>query len=273
MSGDYLDPETGEVVPRPRDPQIDAAKAILMEQLFTRDSEEVYYGRQVEIMLEGQFFHWITKKALNELRQEGRIVQSEETTSQFTAHFYHHPRYRFPRRKINAMVALISEYSAPDFGHALGHVGETLADTAFATVGFRIRGREIQEVDGQRWTQTGHDLDRLIERDGIRYGVEVKNQLGYIDRDEFDAKLAMCQFLGIRPFFIVRAMPKSYIYEVVQRNGFVLVLNNQHYPLLANDLMVRVRNQLQLPVAMIRSLPDTALNRFEAWHQNQLPAV
>lgn len=273
MSRDYLDPETGEIIQRPRDPQIDAAKAVLMEQFFTQDTDEVYYGRQLEILLEGQFFHWITKKALNELWAERRIILSEETTSQFTAHLYHHPRYRYPRRKINEIVSLVSEYSTHEFGQALGHVGETLADVAFATVGFRIRGREIQEVDGNRWSQTGHDLDRLIERDGIRYGVEIKNQLGYIDKDEFDTKLAMCQFLGIRPFFVAREMPKSYIFEVYKRGGFALILKNQHYPMLANDLMVRVRQRLKLPVAMIRALPDTALHRFENWHQNQLPNV
>lgn len=273
MSFDYIDPETGELTQRPRDSQIDAAKAILMDKFFQDGSEDVYYGRQLEVLLEDTFFHWITKKALNELAEERMITRSEEETGQFTAHFYAPRRYRYPRRKIAETVALITAFSHHEFGKALGHTGETLMDVAFATIGFRLRARNVKEVDGRRWTSTGHDLDRLVERDGIRYGVEIKNQLGYIDKDEFDAKLAMCQFLGIRPFFVARAMPKSYIYEIVQRGGFALVLKNQHYPLLANDLMKRVQDRLSLPVAIITALPDTTLRRFESWHERQLPSV
>ena len=46
-------------------------------------------------------------------------------------------------------------------------------------------------------------------RDGVRYGVEVKNQLGYIDQTEFQIKLAMCVHFGIRPMFVTRAMPEN----------------------------------------------------------------
>jgi hypothetical protein len=48
---------------RPRDRFVDRAKNVLMQQFFQDDAKEVYYGRQLEIALEGTFFHWITKKA------------------------------------------------------------------------------------------------------------------------------------------------------------------------------------------------------------------
>ena len=99
-------------------------------------------------------------------------------------------------------------------------------------------------------------------RDGVRYGVEVKNQLGYIDQTEFQIKLAMCVHFGIRPMFVTRAMPKNYIYDVMRAGGFSLLTDNQNYPLLADDLARRVRSTLNLPVGVIQQFPVTALDHL-----------
>src|SRR5205807_6346552 len=42
----------------------------------------------------------------------------------------------------------------------------------------RLLDHKVSEVDERFWSETNHDLDFLIARDGVRYGVEVKNQLG-----------------------------------------------------------------------------------------------
>ena len=79
-----------------------------------------------------------------------------------------------------------------------------MLDAAVATTGFRIVQKKVKEVDGRVWTETNHDLDRLLERDGIRYGVEVKNQLGYIDQTELKVKLGMCRHFRVCPMFVAR---------------------------------------------------------------------
>jgi hypothetical protein len=107
----------------------------------------------------------------------------------------------------------------------------------------------------------------LIERDGIQYGIEIKNQLGYIDQTEFETKLAMMRFFGVRPMFIARMMPKNYINDVFKAGGFCLLLGDQHYPLLAAGLAKRVRDTLGLPTHAVKALPDTALKRFETFHE------
>jgi predicted RecB family endonuclease len=143
-------------------------------------------------------------------------------------------------------------------------------DAGFARIGFRIRQSKVREVDGRRWVETDHDLDRLVERDGIRYGVEIKNQLGYIEQTEFKTKLAMCEFFDVRPMFVARMMPKNYISDVARAGGFSLIFANQHYPLMSDNLARRVRERLQLPVLSIRELPDTTLSRFEDWHMRKV---
>jgi hypothetical protein len=93
------------------------------------------------------------------------------------------------------------------------------------------------------------------EADGVRYGVEIKNTLPYIDQTEFEIKMEMCRYFAVRPMFITRMMPRNYINTVARAGGFSLVLRNQHYPLMAEDLARRVRNRLKFPVVSIRQLP------------------
>jgi hypothetical protein len=262
--------EDDEEVYRPRDAKIDEAKNVLMSEYFPENGTGVYYGRQLEIWLERTFFHWITKKGLNELFKEGRIGFKSEKAGHLKAHFYYPRRHRYPRRQIKKTLSLIAQFSDPEFTRALGHHGELLVDSGFANIGFRIIQRKVREVDGKRWTETNHDLDRLIIRDGERYGVEIKNQLGYIDQTEFQKKLNMCRHFGVRPMFITRMMPKSYNYEVYKAGGFSLILVNQHYPLMAGNLAKRVRERLKLPVMSISQLPDMTMRRFEAWHENKV---
>jgi hypothetical protein len=80
----------------------------------------------------------------------------------------------------------------------------------------------------------------------------------------------MCRYFGVKPMFITRMMPKNYIYEVYKAGGFSLILENQHYPLMAENLAKRVRERLKLPVLSISQLPDTTMQRFEEWHQKKL---
>jgi hypothetical protein len=257
---------------RPRDRVIDEAKVVIMERLFRDDTKEVYYGRQVEIALERQFFHWITNRALNELAASREILFASDETKPYAPHFYWPRRHRYPKRQMADIGRLVAEFSEPGFTHALGQHGEMLADIGFADIGFRVLARTVREVDGRVWTATGHNLDRLIvrEADGVRYGVEIKNTLPYIDLTEFQVKIAMCRHFGVRPLFITRMMPRNYNFTLIGEGGFSLILGTQHYPLMAEDLARRVRARLNFPVACIRQLPDTALKRFHDWHLKHL---
>jgi hypothetical protein len=267
--GDDYDYEPAEPE-RPRDRKIDEAKAVLMEEYFSGGTN-VYYARQLEIWKEKQFFHWITSRALRELAEEREIGFTDAQAGTHRAHFYRPLRHRYARRQITEILKLIAEFSDPTFTRALGRHGEMLVESGLARTGFRILQHKVKEVDGRAWTETNHDLDFLIVCDGVRYGVEVKNQLGYIDQTEFQIKLAMCAHFGIRPMFVTRAIPANYFYDVVKAGGYSLVTENQNYPLLADDLARRVRSTLKLPVRVIQQFPDTALVRFEQWHERHLP--
>jgi hypothetical protein len=88
------------------------------------------------------------------------------------------------------------------------------------------------------------------------YGVEVKNTLGYMDYEEFQTKIRLCQFLGVRPVFAVRMLPRTWIRELIAVGGFALVLRYQLYPWTHRELARRVARELGLPVDAPRSLAD-----------------
>src|ERR1039457_7249473 len=101
----YFDPEERE--PRRRDRKIDEAKEVLLAEFSPDGADQVCYGRQLEIWLEGRFSHWITKKALNELAGERKITMVVEKHGDITAHMYVPRRHRYPRRQIGEVIRLI----------------------------------------------------------------------------------------------------------------------------------------------------------------------
>ena len=44
---------------------------------------------------------------------------------------------------------------------------------------FMPMASKVKEYNGKKWVKTGHDLDFVFKRDGIDYGCEIKNTLGY----------------------------------------------------------------------------------------------
>ncbi|MFL5381912.1 MAG: hypothetical protein ACJ8GN_05300 [Longimicrobiaceae bacterium] len=238
---------------------------------FEANRERVFSSRQIEVQFEARYFHWITHRALKVL-EAGRIIEIEQRKLSYGApvNLVWHRSNRYTRRQVKEVVDLIEKYSHPDFTAALGNTGELLVSDGFARFGFVQRGRNTREFGEKRWTRSAHNLDFIVERDGRVYGIEVKNTLPYIDDREFFAKLELCEFLGILPLFVVRAMPAIWTQEVVRRRGFVLQLKYHLYPLSHKSLADRVREVLGIPADAPRALYDGTMQRFVSWHERQL---
>jgi hypothetical protein len=143
-------------------------------------------------------------------------------------------------------------------------------DAGLARARFVPAAFDVREYCGKVWTRTLHELDRIYERDGVAYGAEIKNTLGYIERDELDIKLDICSFLGVRPLFIMRASPKSYNFEIIRRGGFALLFGSQLYPFGHGRLASLVREELGLPADCPRSIPSGTVERLVRWHEKSL---
>lgn len=212
----------GRFIHWPRDPQLDPAKADLAEW-FKNNPTGVFYGRQIEVIFEKRYFHWITHKALKELTNENKsLIESEVRTTAGgnKLRIYWSKRNRYPRRAAQELVRQVDAHSIPDITRAIGHHAETLFGFAAAREGFTVDGPAIRSYQGKEWSMTEHDLDWIFSRDGIGWGVEIKNTWAYIDRQEMEIKIKMCLYLGIKPLFIMRWAPK--LYRDHQASGRVL---------------------------------------------------
>ena len=132
-------------------------------------------------------------------------------------------------------------------------------------------GRKVRSHRGMEWKETKHDLDRAFERDGVAYGIEIKNTLGYIEKSELEVKLKMCRFLGLRPLFILRFAPKSYINLIREEGGFTLIFKFQLYPYGQKAFADEVRTKLRLPTDCPARIADGTVHRILKWHLGTLP--
>jgi hypothetical protein len=163
---DFKPEDREEPAPSRRDSAIDDAKEVL-EQFFARESLKVFYQRQLQIIFEGDFFHWITARALGELAAEKKIASDTlplTPTGRIT--FYRATAHRYWRRQANEIIGLVSRFSTQTFTQALGAHGEMMFDAALPSMGFVPAARKVRSYGGKQWDETGHDLDRVFERDG-----------------------------------------------------------------------------------------------------------
>lgn len=252
----------------------DAAQHLAIERLmsvFDQHRQSVYFSRQLEVQLEGEFFHWVTNRALRQLVADGYIRREvRELATGGTVTLMWHRSYRYFRREAGAVVALVEKYADPNIGAALGLHGEALVLEGFAINQFVTHGRETRSYGGRMWTETDHDLDFIFERDGIAYGVEVKNTLGYMPHDELAVKIDLCRQIGVKPVIAARMLPKTWINEIIEAGGFALIMKYQLYPWSHRDLAKQVQQQLGLPVDAPRRLADGTMARFVRWHVRSL---
>ena len=249
--------------------EIDAQAAI--GNFFEQNREKVYFSRQVEVLHEDVFFHWVSNRAIRDLVEEGKILgETRKLSTGAEIHFLWHRRYRFYKRSAKRLIELVEKYADPNIGTALGLHGEMMVLAGFAKSQFVMRGCNTREFNGTVWTETGHDLDFIFERDSVSYGVEVKNMLGYMEYGEFTVKIRLCQHLGLRPVFVARMLPKTWIKGLIDKGGYAMVLKYQLYPWTHREIATQVARELGLPVDAPRALADRTMEKFNRWHEKNV---
>lgn len=266
MNEDFA-PEADEGPPGARSNEA-AVEAV--RDFFEENRGNVFFSRQVEVHHEKTWFHWVTNRAIKTLIAAGEIrAERRLLATGGTIHLMWHRTYRYYRRDAARLAQLVEEYADSNIGAALGLHGEAMTLEGFASLEFVMRGRETRTFAGRAWTESEHDLDFIFERDGIAYGVEVKNTLGYMDQRELQTKIRLCQSIGVRPVFVTRMLPRNWILDIKNEGGFALILRFQLYPWTHRDLAARVRRELGLPVDSPRRLEQGTMQRFLRWHARQ----
>src|SRR5262249_21376641 len=143
---------------------------------------------------------------------------------------------------------------------------------AAARARFGVIGPNVNSYQGNVWQETEHDLDWIFERDGVAWGVEIKNTWAYIEREEMETKIEMCRHLGLRALFIMRWAPKHYIEIIRTGKGFVLLYEDQYFPPAHREAVDRLKT-LFFPVVTTTVVTEGVFKRFLRWHEGGLPPV
>jgi hypothetical protein len=241
-----------------------------IKALYESDKDKVYYLRQLQLKFEKKYFHWVTNNALEGLIKIGYLndFRFEQTGGTSTRYFIHHTN-RYPKRDIKKIEDVIREYSQDHITRGCGYRAEELFCNSFALRGFMPIAKKVKKYKEKVW-RTEHDLDYVFRKDNIEYGCEIKNTLGYIDKEELDIKLEMCRFFDIKPLFIMRYAPKTYNKKIYENGGFALIFETQIYELGQVELVNKIKGVIGLPVICSKGIPEGIIDRFDNWHKKQV---
>ncbi len=101
---------------------------------------------------------------------------------------------RYVATEIKDRVAIMTRFSDDEVNDGCGKYAESLFNHMFEKNQFTVLGRDTHAFNGKTWIRSNKNLDFIIQRDGIQYGVEIKNTFDYIDPEEFDEKINFLHF-------------------------------------------------------------------------------
>ena len=278
MEFDY-DPRLPEEEP-PQDKYIEEAKESI-EALIAE--HRVVTERELKVRLEDKFFPWLTKRALEELVGMGRVIPqglSGRPGLLETKKFFSLPNFRYDEivGEMREKKAISKEINAQLTGHAPAtYYAEDMFERAFVTLGFEILGRNASEYKGKKVEGTlgkvPPNLDFIIKRDRVIYGVDIKNWIRYeyVTRNEVKFKFNLAKQLGIIPFIVARYVDKSFLFqEIIEKGGICYCYRDLILSPYAEKL-ARVANQiLGYPTIALDTLPTYKIERILFIHKRFL---
>jgi hypothetical protein len=262
------------------DKEVQLAKPAVM-QFFTdnagRPKKTPYHVTQLQTLLEHDFFPWVTYQAAKQLVEKGVLSRLEAASkTQEKVVFFYNSKLDKPEfekqlsKHVKSHCQLIDKYSSDDVLRILGKYLEGLVKTELRVQGFTIVDMHSKKYKDLIWTETNHNLDFIAEhRSGkLTIGVEVKNTLPIIKRNEIEVKLQICEYLGITPVFAVRWL-KPYADMIRLRGGFSWMFKTQIYPPGFEQLTKTLYDRLQLPVTVRTDLPEKTIPIFQRWVESK----
>jgi hypothetical protein len=233
--------------------------------------DSVFYKKQIQVIFEDQYPHDVTGKAVNELLEE-KFLKEESRAFGKNMHtiFVWRRNIRYVATMIKEKIKIIAKFSDDEVNHGVGKYAEILFSHMFENNRFTIVDRNTNSFKGNTWRKSDKELDFIIEREGINYGVEVKNTFDYMPQDEFDEKIEMCRFLGLLPAFPLRC-PSEQQYALMKTvDGLALKFKTRVFPPGNQKLVTDIWNHFRLPVYIWEKIPPPIEAVFLNYHHHHL---
>jgi len=249
------------------DERDEEAESVLVETL---GRVKVATDRELKVRLEDDFFPWVVGRAIRRLL-DGDVIDKvgypgrRKVGRGEVAAFYvpHAIEYDSVKEIIKRKKAVSEGIANILMGGSSvsGHV-EDLFQDAFLSLGFKFHGRDVSSFGGRKAvgvpSKEPPNLDFVFERDGVRYGIDVKNWIRYEwnSRDEVVSKLRVAADLGVVPFIVARYMDKDLVYKrIVQEGSLVYRYRHLLVPSVYESLAEAARELLGYPILAVDKLP------------------
>jgi hypothetical protein len=281
LDDDYWNYHEPEVEEKPQeDKYFEAAKEDI-EGLIAE--HRVVTERELKVRLENKYFPWVTNRALDALVNSGRVIPqglSGRPGRLETKKFFSLPNFAYDDivGDMRQKKVISKEINAQLTGHAPAtYYAEDLFERAFQAIGFEILGRNASEYKGRKVNgisgKEPPNLDFIIRRDKVVYGVDIKNWIRYeyVTRREVEFKFELAKQLNIIPFIIARYIDKSFVFQgIIERGGICYPYKDLILSPYA-DRLARAANQvLGYPVIALDRLPTYKIERILFIHNRFL---
>lgn len=254
-----------------------------IEEIILR--EKVVTERELKVRLERKFFPWVTGRTLKAMGREGIIrrvgYMGRRSKAKRIPRWFYIPygaRYEDivgiieKKRRITIGINAILTAHAPAAYHA-----EDLFEEAFVSLGFKIHGRNKSRfkdrvVQGKKGKELPN-LDFIIEKDKIVYGVDIKNWIKYEyeTRGEVRSKVKLAKQLGVVPFIIARYVDKETFYvDIVEEGGICYYYESLLVPISYESIAREAAASLGYPVLAVDFLPNYKVEWIGKLHSDFL---
>lgn len=155
------------------------------------------------------------------------------------------------KRKME-LSTFIFELSSPAGFHA-----QYLWRDLFIDLGYSIEAEDTNEFKGRK-ASIGGDIDFIAKKDGIFFGVEVKNSLEY--PNDLGKKVQIAIELGTLPVMIVRRVTWE-VYQNLKKYGVLTkIYETSIFPQTYEQVIVQCKETLGLPVIALDKITEKREN-------------
>jgi len=241
---------------------------------FFRRRKTPFHFRQLQVLFETQFFHITTAQAIYRLKDRG-ILQTKRFKAGTNVATFVFPSYLLNSQNtkktlethMKSKARTISLYASPYIAKDLADHFESLTKYELRSNNLTIVSSHSNEYKNRKWKKSKANLDFIAEHpDGRVFGVQAKNELKPIEKEELEEQLEICSHLKIKPIFVVRYMPFSFINLIKQQQGFLLVIGNQIWPLGHRKLCENIKSRMSISTNLIpQKLKELAPKLRSEW--------
>ncbi len=260
---------------------------------FYRSRNAPFHFRHLQVLFETQYFHIATAKAIYRLIDQGLLsaVPFQAGANQVS--------FLIPSRALQSpkgdsiveshmknKAKVIALYDNPEMSKDLGDHFESLVKLELRANQLRIVATHTNSYKGKQWIKSKANLDIIAEHpDGRAFGIQAKNELKGIEKEELLEQLDICNLLRVKPLFIVRYMPWDFVPAVVERGGFVITLGTQLWPIGHRKVCEQIQEKMSIPdshvstklkqiapkmrtrwpIAVMTEVPEAAASRLAYW--------